>query len=85
MILALLPGVSSHTSVVSLSGRRIKFRQGFLLEKRKDKFKKVSFSIYCHANEPQYRWHPGERLTRLMTMVQVFGFFIVFWTISSRK
>ena len=82
MILALLPGVSSHTSVVSLSGRRIKFRhKDFSLKKGKINLKKYHFPFIAM----QYRWHPGERLTRLMTMVQVFGFFIVFWTISSRK
>ena len=44
MILALLPGVSSHTSVVSLNGRRIKFRhKDFSLKKGKINLKKYHF------------------------------------------
>ena len=43
----------------------------FRLELRNDESTKGLFFIHFHRNDPQYRRYPGERITRLLMMLQI--------------
>ena len=59
--------------------------EDFSLRKEQwSKFKKGLFFIHFHRNDPQYWGYPGERITRLLTMLKVCWSFTVFWAISSK-
>ena len=65
-------------------GSKILIIMIFRQELRNDESKKGLFLIHFHRNDPQYRRYPGERITRLLMMLQICWSFILLWTVSSR-